>query len=141
MVTKVVATRDGYYGGKLRKAGTHFNVDLDRHVSANWMAQEGCAKYRDFMRGFDADKNKRDDITGERLSAGGLAEQLAVQGEELRRKDAYVAELEAELAQLRPVGDAGGREKVETVTPAEEEQAAEGETSKPVRRRRQPKKD
>jgi len=135
MVTKVVALRDGYYGGKIRKAGDHFNVDLDRHISAKWMAEEGSAKYRDFMRGIDADKNKRDDITGERLSAGGLAEQLSVTLEDNRRKDAYIAELEAELSILRSGGPVS-REKVETITPAEEEKAAEGETSKPVRRRR-----
>lgn len=134
MVTEVVATRDGLYGGKVRKAGTKFNVDLDKHVSARWMAVKGTPKYNDFMRSIEADKDDaRDKITGERLSAGGLAEQLSIALEEGRRHKQHIAELEAELALAREGVTA---QKVEAITPAEEEAKAEDKGETPVRRRR-----
>lgn len=102
---KVVATRDGFYE-KLRKAGDEFTVVSKEQVSSRWMVEVGTEKYEDFMdaweaRGGQRQNLERDKITGERISAGGIPEQLAVALETNRELEALVAELKAENALLK----------------------------------------
>ncbi len=135
---EVIATRTGYYGGVVRHAdGKPFTVEKKEHVSKRWMAEVGSAKAEDFMRALNREQpEKMDKITGERITSGGVAEQLAVALEENRKLAARIAELEAEKALLQ---EAVPPKKVETVTPAESEKAAAEETTKPVQRRRRRK--
>lgn len=132
----VVALRDGMYpNGTMRKRGDKFKVTDEKHISKRWMARKGTPQYDDFMRALAQDDSAtRDAINGERVSSGGIAEQLSIALEENRSLKAQVAELKAELELAREANPAPA--KVETVTPAEKEEAIENEASKPVRRRR-----
>jgi hypothetical protein len=165
---QVVATRDGYYGGRVRHAGDAFEVAAREQFSDRWMVEVGTAKHTDFVNAHSEHRPDRDKITGERISSGGVAEQLAVALEENRRLEGVVAELKAELANYRadegtapvaPVDPAGGHEVIDeqasaptrhrrNTTDARPEVGKEDETAQPemdktdekppVRRRRQP---
>jgi len=135
---RVVAIRDGYYGGIVRRIGDVFHVANESELSKRWMAKEGTEKFADFVSAHNATgpDDSRDRITGERIRSGGVAEQLAVALEENRRMSAQIVELEAELAIYKQDAKPS---KVESRTPAEPEDKAEAEAAKPVRRRRSTK--
>ena len=112
----VIAIRDGHYGGQYRKAGAKFNVTNPRHVSDKWMAPQDSKKAKDFEKALAKRGEDRDGITGERVAAGGVPEQLAIALEENRVLQGRVAELEAMVDELRK---AAPREEVQSQTPAE----------------------
>lgn len=94
---RVVATREGYHG-RVRKPGEVFEVPEGSPLG-RWMLDATSAEGMAYIAGTRgvSQKNERDRLTGERLAAGGIAEQLAVALEEGRRLRERVAELEAEL--------------------------------------------
>lgn len=141
----VVAVLAGHYGGRYRKPGETFEVTDPKHISKRWMAPQGSDKAKAFEKALTKRGGDRDGITGERISSGGIAEQLAVSIEENRVLKGRVAELEAEVAELRD--RAGPPDEVTSATPAGGDDAPDAdavdndgtEEKEPRRRRRSAK--
>lgn len=93
---EVVATRDGHFGGQYRRPGDRFHIPEDK-ISKRWMLRADDPKAKDFAQGMGNKKVDRDQITGERVAAGGLAEQLTVTLEENRVLKQRIEELEARV--------------------------------------------
>jgi hypothetical protein len=143
----VIATRDGHYGGKYRTAGDKFEVTDPKHVSSRWMAPQNSQKAKDFEKALDKRGQDRDSITGERVSAGGVPEQLAVALEENRKLTDQVASQQQAIDELTKQLQELKSGPVASVTPADPSEGASGEEEdavdstgtgekKPQRRRR-----
>lgn len=134
---RVVATREGYCG-KIRKVGEVFALPEGVALSSKWMLDVNTPEGQAFVAGTSGGgrKMERDKLTGERLAAGGIAEQLAVALEDGRRLRERVAELEAEITVLQ--ARQAPAPAVEPTHPADEsvgEAAKQVEVSQRVRRR------
>lgn len=117
----VVATKKGYYGGKIRAIGDRFRVASEGELSATWMARKGTDEYDTTVSGRTTGIS-RTQIDQERAEAGGLAEQLAISQAEVRTLKERVAELEAMVAVY---ADRAGAE----IKPVEPPVPAEGNTA------------
>jgi len=93
---EVVALRDGHFGGQYRRPGDRFVVPEGK-MSKRWMISADDPKAEQFPQGMGDKTIDRDQITGERVAAGGLAEQLSVALEENRVLKQRIAELEAQV--------------------------------------------
>lgn len=142
MSIQVIATREGYYGGHVRKVDlVPFTVQTKKHVSKRWMLEVGTPEY-------DAYVNKSKDeyanseeakLEAERLAVGGLQEELAVALSENKRLKRNVAELEATIAELKARdGETQAPAEDASVPMAEEGETvkAAGEEAAPARKRR-----
>lgn len=142
---KVVATRDGFYD-KYRRTGEVFTVRQASELSDRWMAEVGTDKHRDFMEARGRDNSpKRDQITGERVRSGGVAEQLAIALEENRRLTNENADLQSQVNALVAKQDQALKPVEDVSAPADEpddDGPEEVGAPKPTRaRRRRVKKD
>lgn len=142
---EVVATRDGFYD-KYRRTGEVFTVRQASELSDRWMAEVGTSKHRDFMEARGRDNSpKRDQITGERVRSGGVAEQLAIALEENRRLTNENADLQAQVNALVAKQDQALKPVEDVSTPAAEpddDGPEEVGAPKPARvRRRRVEKD
>lgn len=123
----VIATRDGHYGGKYRRAGDKFDVTKAAHVSKRWMAPQDSQKAKEFERALSKQGVERDQITGERVSAGGVPEQLAIALEENRKLTDQVTSQQQAIDELTKQLEEFKSEPVAPATPAEPQDAAEGD--------------
>lgn len=139
-MTTVIALRRGVIGGKIVEPNTVFDID-PKKVSKRWMAKKGTPEYKAAVASAqEGAKDGIDHLTGERVAAGGMPEQIAVLQEERNRLSQKVADLEARLADLLDDRVKDTPEKVEPVdagTEANDAQPADEETEQaPVSKRR-----
>lgn len=134
---EVVATRDGHYDGRIRKAGDAFRLATKQAFSDRWMVEKGTKKYADFVAAHERGGQKintRDAINGERLTSGGIAEQLAIALEENRKLKAEIAALKS--GENIDEGDEYQEPKpVEAPTPASEATVAPEQTGGSIKKR------
>ena len=144
MSIQVIATREGYYGGHVRKVDlVPFAVQTKKHISKRWMLEVGTPEYDAYVNKTSRDYANSDEakIEAERLAVGGLQEELAVALSENKRLTRNVAELEEQVRVLKD-RDAVIQEPVEDASipqnddaPAAEPEEVEEETA-PTRKRR-----
>lgn len=138
---KVVATREGYYGGRVRKVGEVFDLVAKTEMSERWMLDVTTREGKAFVSGIDGEKattkniHGRDTLNGERIAAGGVAEQLAIALEEKRTLQQEVAELRAQLKAVK-AEKVAPRKPNPSPTPAVVEKEDQQVPSAPTRVRR-----
>ncbi len=110
-------------------------------MSDRWMLRTDTSEGKAFIKGIQGEDTRtlsaRDKLTGERIAAGGVAEELAIQLDENRVLRERVAELEAEIDVLRGRQKAPEPSKGPSPAQAEKttEEVAAEQQPKRVRRR------